>query len=309
VKDVAKELADFFTKHAKEMDAGFDEEDGDYPSGPTEVATAFAKKHGFTWKSAMYWGDEMQTGDEPEVYTEGDALLLYHGYCGGGLPKEVEQYIAIKGGTIGKAPKDFYDAVYVSVLARLPKAGVKSPLKKDLDAFYSVMNEEGEGMSGNPPPWSGEDEAYGKASYFCDGKSVGFFSPSSPRDLEAIKKWLKKRGAVDPILRINEWADHRKFQAIADARCTECDGLLEYLDPRVTKIESDQLACAKCGGMFDLTTFMGKKKKKKKPVPAPAVAEPAAKKTASTTTTKKKKKKTAAKAKKKTKKAAAKKPK
>lgn len=52
--------------------------------------------------------------------------------------------------------------------------------------------------------------------------------------------------------RLCEYGDEKKLAAIASARCTACSGALEYLDPRVHGIEAEQLACAACGGMFDV---------------------------------------------------------
>jgi len=262
LKEVGSELEGFFAEHAQQMDAGFDDDEGDYPSGPSEAATALAKKYGFTWKSLMMWGDEMLTGDEPEIHTQDDTLILYHSYCGGGLPPEVPKYLAARGGRVEKEPKDH--GLSVSVVANLPKGGAKSPVKKDLDKLFALMVDEGDDyVDGAEPPWLDKrNKLYGKAAYFSDEKTVGFFLPTEPRHLAPLQEWLTKRGVVDPSIRLCAWDDHAKFRAIAAARCTECEGPLEYLDPRITRIASEQLSCAKCGGMFDLATFLRGTKKK-----------------------------------------------
>lgn len=72
-----------------------------------------------------------------------------------------------------------------------------------------------------------------------------------------IKEWLARAGVVAPRVRICETGDLAKFRTIAGARCPGCKTSLEYLDMQEHDIPADQLACAGCGGMFDLGAFAG----------------------------------------------------
>ena len=115
---------------------------------------------------------------------------------------------------------------------------------------------------------------------------MGLHFPIAPTDLPAFKGWLAEHGIEKASIRLCEYADVDKFGVIAKARCTACDGALEYLDPRLHDIDTEQLACRGCGGLYDLSTFVAAAKKaeaakakaEKAAAAAEAKAEPAAKK-------------------------------
>jgi hypothetical protein len=247
-KDAAAELEAFFSEHAKQMDVVM--EDGDFPDENPEAAQELAKKYGFAWKDVLTWGDEMLEGDEPRIATEDQVLVLYHTYCGGfgdGIPL----YLKAKGAA--EVEKEERDPPTASIVFRY--AGGNDALDADLTMLFEQIDEESREVEPLKTPWKTRWESYGRAAFFRDPKTVGLWIPIAPTDLAAMKAWLAERGIDSPSIRLCEYGDEAKFVAIAKARCSACAGPLEYLDPRVHTIESEQLACAKCGGMFDLATL------------------------------------------------------
>jgi hypothetical protein len=251
-RDVATELSAFFTTHAQQMDALM--EDGDLPEEPTAAASELATKYGFEWKELLTWGDEMLAGDEPSVMAEGDTLVVYHTYCGG-FGDDVPKYLQARGAR--EVHKEDRSSPKVSVLFRLPE-GVNAALQEDLDKLFEQIPDDEQPFDAEPftAPWPLERECYGSASFFRDAKTVGLYFPIDPRDLSGLKTWLAARGIENPSIRLCEGADEKRFAAIAAARCSACKGPLEYLDPRVHGIEKEHLACAACGGMFEVKTFL-----------------------------------------------------
>jgi hypothetical protein len=76
------------------------------------------------------------------------------------------------------------------------------------------------------------------------------------------------------------------YKSLPNTKCPSCEKTgLSYLDPAKHKTPVEQLACEKCGGMFDLATIdtrkkTAPKKKKKAAAKKPAAKKPAAKKPA-----------------------------
>jgi hypothetical protein len=252
-EEVATELREFLTLHAQEMDSN----PGGYFEGPSPAATALAEKYGFTWTDSLGWGDDMQEGDEPKLVVEDKVLVVWHGYCNG-FGEGVPEYLRKRGANVDP---EGYERPNLSALFRLPATTSTdedrlATLRDALANMFSTIRPTGE-MFHFKPPWA-DDDGWGDASYFFDGKTVGMYFPILPEEIDAFKKWMTtEAGAIDPVLRLCQESDHLRFRAIHNARCTACKTEpLEYLDPRVHKIDSEQLACAKCGGMFELQPFI-----------------------------------------------------
>jgi hypothetical protein len=244
-EEVATELREFLTIHARETDnnaEGFFE-------GPSPAGTALAEKYGFEWTDSLGWGDDVQEGDEPKVVVEDKVVVVWHGYCNGfgdGIPA----YFTKRGANVDP---EGYEPPNLSALFRVD--GKQAALRESLEKIFSTINPTGE-MFHFQRPWAPED-GWGDASWFFDGKTVGMYFPIWPDEIDAFKAWMKQVGAIDPVLCLCQFSDHVKFGGIHKARCTACKTEpLEYLDPRITKIDAEQLACTKCGGMFDLAPFI-----------------------------------------------------
>jgi hypothetical protein len=255
--DTAAELRMFFVEHAKQMDALMEE--GNFPDENPAAAQELAKKYGFKWKDVLTWGDEMLEGDEPSLAAEGEALVIYHTYCGG-FGKELPAFLEAKGAT--EVESEDRSAPSVSVLFKQERGNAE--LDEELEGMFSQVDEEVQDVEPFKTPWKTRWECYGRAAFFRDAKTVGLYFPIAPTDLPNFKEWLVERGVAKPSIRLCEYADEDKFRAISQARCTACEAALEYLDPRIDDIESEQLACRSCGGMYDLATFIAAAKKQAK---------------------------------------------
>jgi hypothetical protein len=251
------ELDKFFETHAEEMDNAADSSDFfARPYRPLPAAAGLANKYGFKWKQALIWGDDALSNDLPTVATEGDVLVVYHSYCGG-FGKELPLVLKARGAKDVEREEDGDPTV--SVLFAIPPGGAK--LAKDLAKAFSSADEEGY-LEDVKMPWS-RRELYGQGVLFNDGKTIGFCLDIDADDFDKLKAWLTKNKVKNPSIRLCEYGDMKKFRAIANAKC-ECGGALEYLDPRIHKTPTEQLACSACGGMFEVSTFLKKKKPKPK---------------------------------------------
>lgn len=254
-RDTALELAAFFKTHAKELDDVL-ETTGQFPSTSPPTALALAKQYGFSWgKYPLSWGDEGLQGDEPSIAAEGEVLVVYHTYCGGygdGIPG----YLKARG---AKLEKEVSDTPPVSIL--FPYTSSKK-LDTDLKAMFSQVSDEMREVEPFKTPWKTRWESYGRAAFFNDGKTVGMFFPIAPTDLPAFKQWVADRGIANASIRMCEYADEDKFYAIAHAKCSACNGALQFWSPRLQDIESEQLACTGCGGMYDMPAILKAEKKR-----------------------------------------------
>lgn len=245
---VAGELRAFFPVHAAEID-----QRDDYSEEPSEAQLAMGAKHGFTWDESLYWGDGGLVGDEPDVFVRDNVLIVQHTYCGGfdDLTGLLE--------TFGATEADEQDArtVNVSLLFKAPR-GTSPELDADLDGLFEKL---GAAKSDRyfevKPPWA-DHEVYGSAAYFRDSSTVGIYLPLDPRDLASLDRWLADRQVDKPSVVIEDRGDLARFDAIAKATCTACSGSLDYLDPRLHDIETPQLVCKPCGGLYEVQTFLPK---------------------------------------------------
>lgn len=254
---VAAELQAFFKQHAEQIDERL--QAADYSEDASEAQQALAAKYGFEWGTGfLVWGDEAMTGDEPEVILHDTTLIVYHGYCGGGLGPGVPNYLAAHGATgIDEAGDD----VTVSLLFRHTRG--RTQLDEELDRFFDVVaNEEEEDiaqplyMKPVPMLWPRENQAYGNVSVFRDSGTVGLHLTVHPHDLQAISKWIADRMIENVSFQVGTVDDEPVFRAIRHARCRSCDGPLDYLDPRLHDIETPQLVCKPCGGLYDVSAFL-----------------------------------------------------
>lgn len=198
--------------------------------GPLET---LARTYGFRW-------NDSGAGEEgPGVFAFGDALIVYQSY-GLGLGPGVVAFVEDRGGV---PESDAYVDLPVSVLFR---AGDHAD---EITAVLAALDPD---LAGKVP-WA-RFAGHGPVAWFRDAGSVGLSLQIRPADFLAFKQWLGERGVGDPAILIDQ-DDHDLFAAIAKARCTACEGPLEYLDPRLHDIEAPQLVCKPCGGLYDLTAF------------------------------------------------------
>ncbi len=245
---VATELREFLSAHAAEVD-----ERGDYSEEPSEAQRVAGVKHGFTWGESLYWGDDGLVGDEPEVIVRNEVLIVQHTYCGG--LGDIAGFLQALGAS--SAEEEDSRTVNVSLLFRAAP-GAKPELDGELTTFFADLAARADDRyAEHKAPWA-EHETYGKTAMFRDNGTVGMFLPVDPRDLAAMDRWLADHGIEKPSVQIEETADLVAFAAIAKARCTSCSGGLDYLDPRLHDIESPQLVCKPCGGLYELSTFLPK---------------------------------------------------
>ena len=243
---VATELREFFPIHAAEVD-----QRGDYSEEPSEAQLALGAKHGFTWGTSLDWGVGGLVGDEPAVVVRDEVLIVQHTYCGGlgdltGLLR-----------TFGASDADEQDkrAIHVSLLFRAAP-GADRALDVELDHLVvQFASQDANKDSEIKAPWAAHD-ASGKTAYFRDTGTVGIYLPVDPRDLAALDKWLLEHQLDKPSVRIEERGDLAAFEAISKATCTACSGRLDYLDPRIHDIETPQLVCKPCGGLYEVSTFL-----------------------------------------------------
>jgi hypothetical protein len=237
---VAGELRAFFPRHAEEVD-----QRDDYSEEPSEVQLAMGAKHGFTWAEVLSWGDGGLVNDEPDVFVRDNVLIVQHTYCGGlgDLTGLLEAF--------GATEADEQDARSINV-SLLFAAGPELPL----DPLFTSLRKTTK-YGEIKPPWAGH-EVHGDTAWFRDSSTVGVYVPVDPRDLASLDAWLADQQIDKPSLVIEQNTDRALFEAISKATCTACHGRLDYLDPRLHDIETPQLVCKPCGGLYEVSTFLAK---------------------------------------------------
>ncbi len=258
-KSAAKDLDAFFKAHAVEMDAVMEANDYTWPSKWPCSAVEFAKENKFSWgRHVLGWGDEGLTGDEPEIAIEDDVLLVYHSYCGG-FGAGVPAYLKARGAR--KVEREDTDGPIVTVM--FAYAGGNKKLDGDLKKLFAQVSEESREIEPLVTPWKGRDH-YGTAAFYRDAHTVAMVFPTEPADLLKIRGWLTKHGITKPSIRLCEYADEEKLVAIAGAKCEACNAALELWHPRLRDVETEQMACLSCGGLYEISTFVAAAKKRER---------------------------------------------
>jgi Zn ribbon nucleic-acid-binding protein len=253
----ATDLDVFFKAYAIEIDALVEANDFTWPDEWPPGALAFAKKHGFAWgREVLSWGDTGLTEDEPEIAVEDEVLLIHHSYCGGGFGKGVPAYLAARG---AKVEREQSENPWLTLL--FSYAGGSKKLDGELKKLFAQVDEESREVEPLVTPWKGR-ECYGSAAFYRDAKTVGMVIPFEPPDLPSIRAWLTKRGITKPSIRLCEPADEEKLAAIAGAKCEACAGALELWHPALRDVDTEQMACVSCGGMYEIATFVVAAKKR-----------------------------------------------
>lgn len=178
------------------------------------------------------------------VFAEDKTVVVYHTMCLGMGPG-VAAYIEDRGGTHVSTSSG---GISLTVLFRT------TPRTDELAALLAPLFDVENGVLLGKPPWASFVPS-GHAVWFRDGSTFGFFVPVKGSEVVGLKAWLAGFGVEDPVLRIDQYDDRELFAALAAARCGSCDRKLDYLDPRLHDIETPQLVCGPCGGLYDLSTF------------------------------------------------------
>jgi hypothetical protein len=104
------------------------------------------------------------------------------------------------------------------------------------------------------PPWGGPT-SMAEAVCVRDPGAIGMAFWIRPDQVHAFKAWLAGFGVTNAVMRLEDREDFELFSALAAARCGSCNGVLQYLDPRLHDIDAPQLLCGPCGGLYDLAAF------------------------------------------------------
>ncbi len=230
--ELRKLLADFGAEDREDRQSG---------------SQALARLYGFDWEDDGYGGPE----DGPRVFVDESTLIVQQGY-GLGLGPGVPAFLQEHGATA--IDKETWDKVHVSVLFRI---SADPRLEDELLGMFTQPTEPEHVVQKLEAPWA-EVAAHGNVAFFRDAGTVGLFFPIDARDLVRLRAWLADRNIENPIVQLEAYPDQALFIALAAARCRACDGALEYLDPRLHDIETPQLVCRPCGGLYELSTFLPK---------------------------------------------------
>jgi hypothetical protein len=228
----ATELAEYFAAREKLADQ------------PGALAT-LARTYGFDWRdgAAAYGG--------PELLVEDTTLVVYHPYCLG-LGPGIPAYLADRG---ARAEDESEHGLQLSVLFRAAP-GANPQLDEELAAMFAQPLDVGRAVKLFNGPWV-KNPAAGRVVFVRDAGTVAMWVPCDPHDVGKLKTWLAGHGIERSVIRIEERGDEDLFLALAKARCTACTGSLEYLDPGLHDIETPQLVCRPCGGLYDLSAVVG----------------------------------------------------
>lgn len=238
----AAELLEFFEAQAARDAApgGYRDDDG--------ALTTLARTYGFDWQGDGAGRDD----DGPHVCVEGEVLVVYHAYCLG-LGPGVPAFLTDRGAQV-EAQRASLELQMSLLLRAAP--GVDPRLDEDLAMLFAQLPDENGEVRPLRAPWSSAIHSSGRFLCYRDAGTVGLWVPVDPEDLHAVKAWLARHGIEDAVLRIEEPGDQLLFETLVAARCTACNGSLEYLDPRLHDIEMPQLVCTPCGGFYDLAAFL-----------------------------------------------------
>jgi len=202
---------------------------------------AMSRVYGFDWEDEGYGGEQ----DGPFATVDEEVVIVHLEY-GDGLGPGVPAYLAERGGQVERQRS--LD-VHVSVLVR-----ADSQLDEALTAVAARPATGAGKFTEFTAPWI-EHHARGEFASYRDAGVIWLWFPSDARDLARLRGWLSGHGIENPVIQLDRHEDHALFTALGFARCTACDGALEYLDPRLHDIESPQLVCRACGGLYELAAF------------------------------------------------------
>jgi hypothetical protein len=234
---------------AAQLMAAFDrlaEEVGRDGHGETSLLAVLARGQGLTFYDEG-WGSP---DDGPFAFAEGEHVLVHHEYCLG-LGPGVPAFLAARG---AKVDDEKWADVGMSMLFRVPPTDDR--FEADLAALFAQPRDttdyKGPAFRG---PWADADSR-GRAAWFRDAGTIGLYVPVGAIQIAAVKAWLAGHGIERPVLRFDEPTDEQLFAALAAARCIACESALEYLDPRLHDIETPQLMCRSCGGLYEPSVFV-----------------------------------------------------
>jgi hypothetical protein len=224
----------------------------------TDKMDALAQAHDFDWSQLLITG---VYDDELELLIEGRTLLAFHPYCLG-LGSDLPKYLAAKGAA--QVEPGTASLPTVSVRFRWPEdADQATDLRDELTKIFAQADahESLRDWELRPPWWENEPPIGGSVltAFFCDHTRAGFYMPVVPFHVERLKGFLNEKKVRDLRIRLCEYADLSTFRTIARARCSHCESkpALHLVDKEEHGIESDQLACNECGGMFSLDLLIG----------------------------------------------------
>ena len=189
--------------------------------------------------------------DEGPHVTVDDRTMIVHLDYGLGIGPGVPAYLKEQGAV--EITSEAWSSLHVSVLFAA-SLGIDPQLDADLEAIRAQVAAD-HVIEKLAAPWVTE-RTRGCLAMFRDAGTVGLFVPIYPRDIARLRAWLAEHGIDRPVIAVEDFADQELFIALAAARCTACEGALEYLDPRLHDIEAPQLVCKPCGGLYDLKAFL-----------------------------------------------------
>lgn len=228
--ETAAELAEFFAANA------------DTRRYDDAALSTLSRNYGFDWQD----GGAGEQG--PEVFVEGEVLIVHYAY-GLGLGPGVPAYLADRGAV--EIGRESTGNLRISALFHAVP-GVDPQLDEALATIFAQPVENRRPMKA---PWV-KRNAIGRTAFFRDAGTVGMYFPIDPEDIARFKQWLAEHAIERVVIQIDPTIDEDLFLALARARCTACEGVLEYLDPRLHDIEVAQLVCKPCGGLYDLAAFL-----------------------------------------------------
>jgi hypothetical protein len=217
---------------------------------------------GFLWDDPRGYGEDT----DPQAGAVGEVLALYHPYALG-WPRELKPWLEVRGATV-EAPT--FRPPTVSVMFHLPTRGDSLGLAERFAA-----RGEGPKRRAVDLPWTSRQGSANRLTrdeptgFFCDGETLALHAPIEPRELPALQQWLAEHGVQRPTIRLCEYGDAEKFDAMARARCGACGGEFVYVEPQRHGLDVEQLACRACGAMYELTVALAQAAR-----PAPSSEKP-----------------------------------
>lgn len=238
-REMAAEIARFLIVHIR-ANRGHWHED---PS-----LTAFANKYDLDAAAVLDWTSHLRPDDEPEIAVDDGVLVVFHHYCLGF--DDLKPVLQSRGGLVEVREYHAETRPTISALFRST-----AEAERDLAIVFAHIDAQGSERPEFRAPWVAYTEPFVNAAYFRDAGTIGMWFPCEPHALPAFENWLAARGVERPSLRWCEYSDEKLFRAIAKARCTSCNGQVEYLDPRIHDIETPQFVCRACGGLYERTAL------------------------------------------------------